>query len=102
MLEDGKPNLTGNADLEKTVEFVKELNDKGVIAEGAYAMKESDMVEEFTNGRVAFMTDGVSHLTTIKEGAPDLNFDFMKLPVTVSYTHLDVYKRQGHVNILMK
>ena len=29
MLEDGKPNLTGNADLEKTVEFVKELNDKG-------------------------------------------------------------------------
>ena len=81
MLEDGKPNLTGNADLEKTVEFVKELNDKGVIAEGAYAMKESDMVEEFTNGRVAFMTDGVSHLTTIKEGAPDLNFDFMKLPV---------------------
>ena len=33
------------------------------------------------SGRVAFMTDGVSHLTTIKEGAPDLNFDFMKLPV---------------------
>lgn len=86
MLKDGKPNLTNNPDLEKTLEFVKELKDKDVIAEGAYSMKESDMVEEFTNGRVAFMTDGVSHLTTIKEGAPDLNFDFMKLPVMEGFT----------------
>lgn len=86
MLKDGKPNLTDNAGMEKAVEFVKQLNDEGVIAKGAYAMKEADMVEEFTNGRVAFMTDGVSHLSTIKKEAPDLNVDFMKLPVEDGYT----------------
>ncbi len=80
MTEDGKPNLAGNKDLEETTDFIKEMFDKGYIADGAYAMKEPDMVEEFTNGRVAFMTDGVSHLTTIKEGAPDLNFDYIKVP----------------------
>lgn len=85
MLKDGKPNLTDNTDMEKAVEFVKQLNDEGVIAKGAYAMKEADMVEEFTNGRVAFMTDGVSHLSTIKKEAPDLNVDFMKLPVEDGY-----------------
>lgn len=80
MTEDGKPNLAGNKELEETTDFIKEMFDKGYIAEGAYSMKEPDMVEEFTNGRVAFMTDGVSHLTTIKEGAPDLKFDYMKVP----------------------
>lgn len=86
LTEDGKPNLTDNAELEKTVEFVKDLHAAGAIAEGAYSMKEADMVEEFTNGRVAFMTDGVSHLTTIRKEAPDLNMDFMKLPVMEGYT----------------
>ena len=86
MLKDGQPNLTDNADLEETVDFVKELFDKGLVASGAYAMKEADMVEEFTNGRVAFMTDSLAHLLTIKEGAPDMNFQFMSLPVKDGYT----------------
>lgn len=33
MLKDGKPNLEGNAELEATVEFVKELFDKGSFIE---------------------------------------------------------------------
>ncbi|HIU77208.1 MAG TPA: sugar ABC transporter substrate-binding protein [Candidatus Pelethocola excrementipullorum] len=86
LTDNNKPNLTGNSDLEKTVEFVKELDEAGVIAEGAYSMKEPDMVEEFTNGRVAFMTDGISHLTTIRKEAPDLNFDIVKLPVMEGFT----------------
>ncbi len=86
MLEDGKPNLTGNDDLEETVDFVKELFDKDLVAAGAYSMKEADMVEEFTNGRVAFMTDSLAHLLTIKEGAPDMNFKFMNVPVMDGYS----------------
>ncbi len=86
MLKDGKPNLEGNAELEATVEFVKEMFDKGYIAAGANSMKEPDMVEEFTNGRVAFMTDGVSHLTTIKKEAPDLNFDYLTVPVVEGFS----------------
>jgi len=86
MLKDGKPNLAGNADLIATLEFVKQLFDNGVVAQGAYAMKEPDMVEEFTNGRVAFMTDSLAHLTTIKSEAPDLKIDFIPIPVKDGYT----------------
>ncbi|WP_249316434.1 sugar ABC transporter substrate-binding protein [Bacillus sp. FJAT-50079] len=86
MLNDGKPALTNNEDLTATVEFVKDLFDAEVVAPGAYAMKESDMVEEFTNGRIAFMTDSLAHLSLIKKGAPDLNFDFVPIPVKDGYS----------------
>ena len=85
MLKDGAPNLEGNKDLAKVVDFVKEMKDKGYIADGAEAMKEQDMVNEFENGRLAFMVDGISHLTLIKEESPDLNFDYAKMPVMDGY-----------------
>lgn len=86
MLNNGQPSLANNADLTATVDFVKQLFDTDLVAAGVYAMKEADMVEEFTNGRVAFMTDSLAHLTTIKKEAPDLNFDFMPVPVKDGYT----------------
>ena len=85
MLEDGKPNLEGNEDLEKVVDFVKEMKDNGYLSDGAEAMKEQYMVNEFENGRLAFMVDGISHLTLIKEESPDLNFDYAKMPVMDGY-----------------
>lgn len=86
MLKDGKPNLAGNAELAKVVDFVKEMIDKGYISNGAAAMKEQDMVNEFENGRLAFMVDGISHLTTVKQESPDLNLAFAKMPVMDGYT----------------
>lgn len=86
MLDNGKPNLAGNKELEEVVDFVKELFEKDLIAAGSYSMVESDMVEEFTNGRVAFMIDGVSHLTMIKDGNPDLNFAYATVPVKAGYS----------------
>ncbi|WP_231710585.1 ABC transporter substrate-binding protein [Gracilibacillus suaedae] len=86
MLDNGQPNLTDNSDLIDTVEFMKGLFDDGVVAPGAYAMKEADMVEEFTNGRVAFMIDSLAHLNTIQEGAPDMNFDFVPVPVQEGFS----------------
>ena len=86
MLESGKPNLSGNKELEEVVDFVKELFDKDLIAAGSYSMVESDMVEEFTNGRVAFMIDGVSHLTMIKDGSPELDFAYTTVPVKSGYS----------------
>lgn len=85
MLKDGKPNVEGNEDLAKVVDFVKEMKDKGYLADGAEAMKEQDMVNNFENGRLAFMVDGISHLTLIKEESPELNFDFAKMPVMDGY-----------------
>lgn len=86
MIKDGKPNLAGNKDLIAVVKFIKSLFDKGVISPGSYAMKESDMVEEFANGRVAFIISGVSHLNLISKESPNLKFDFMPVPVTSVYT----------------
>jgi len=85
MLKDGKPNLAGNKELEEVVEFVKELFDKDLVAAGSYSMVESDMVEEFTNGRVAFMIDGVSHLTMVTDANPDLKFEYATVPVKAGY-----------------
>ncbi|MDO4632588.1 MAG: sugar ABC transporter substrate-binding protein [Eubacteriales bacterium] len=84
-LEDGKPNMVGNEKAEKVVDFIKDLATNGYISDGAAAMKEQDMVNEFENGRLAFMVDGISHLTTIKNESPDLNFDYAPMPVMDDY-----------------
>lgn len=81
MLDNGLPNLVGNEGLEKVVDFVKEMYDNGYLSAGVLAGKEQDMVNEFENGRLAFMVDGISHLTTIKTESPDLNFTVAPQPV---------------------
>jgi len=85
MLKDGKPNLVGNEKLIKATEFVKSLFDAGVVAPGAYSMTEATMVEEFVNGRVAFMTSSLAHINLIRQNAPNLNFAVMPVPAMDGY-----------------
>ncbi len=85
LTEDGKPNLAGNEDLVSVLELVKTMNDNGYLSPGIMAMKEQDMVNEFENGRLAFMIDGIAHLTLIKTEAPDINFTVMNYPVMDGY-----------------
>ena len=85
LLQDGKPALTDNDKLAQLVDMVKTMKDKGYLSDGAEAMKEQDMVNEFENGRLAFMVDGISHLTTIKNESPDLNFTYAAMPVQDGY-----------------
>lgn len=85
MTEDGYPNLTGNAQLEEVTDFVKQLSDGRYLSTGAAAMKEQDMLNEFENGRLAFMIDGISHLTTISRESPDINFTYAPVPVKDGY-----------------
>lgn len=86
LLKDGKPNLTDNEVAAKTVDLFKEMYEKGYMSDGIEALKEQDMVNEFENGRLAFMVDGISHLTTIKNESPDINFEFSTVPVMDGYT----------------
>lgn len=86
MMKNGKPDLTNNKKMTKTVDFVKSLFDAGVVAKGATSMSEADMTEQFTNGRVAFMIDSLAHLTTMKKENPKLNFDIMSVPKMDGYT----------------
>jgi multiple sugar transport system substrate-binding protein len=85
MLKDGKPNLT-SPEVKSTVEYVKSLNDAGVIAPGSLTMKEQDKVEKFTQGQVGMMIDSLAHINLIKKNKPDLKFEVAALPAEDSYT----------------
>jgi multiple sugar transport system substrate-binding protein len=85
MMADGKPDLT-NDGVRGTMEYIKGLYDAGVIAPGAFSMKEQDKVEEFTNGRVGMMVDSLAHINLIRERNPDLNFAITALPAADEYS----------------
>lgn len=85
MLLDGQPNLVGNEDVIGAVEFIKAMYDDGVIAPGAFALREQDKVEEFTNGRVGMMISSLAHINLIRERNPDLNFAISALPAADGY-----------------
>jgi multiple sugar transport system substrate-binding protein len=84
MLKDGQPDLESDA-VVGTLEYVKSLNDAGVISPGIFAKKEQDKVEEFVNGRVGMMVDSLAHINLIRERNPDLNFGIMAVPAADGY-----------------
>lgn len=86
MLQDGQPNLVGNEDVRAAMEYLKGLYDAGVVAPGAFSMREQDKVEEFTNGRVGMMVDSLAHINLIRERNPDLNFAITALPAVEGYS----------------
>lgn len=86
MMEDGLPNLVGNEDVRSAMEFIKGLYDAGVIAPGAFSMREPDKVEEFTNERVGMMVDSLAHINLIRERNPELNFAITAVPAVEGYT----------------
>ena len=83
--DDGQPDLT-NEEVTSATEFVKDLYDAGDVTAGALTLQEADKVTEFTNGRVGMMIDSLSHIDTIKEAAPDLQFSISAIPAEDGYT----------------
>lgn len=84
MMKDGKPDLE-NAAVVGTLDYIKSLQDAGVISPGIFAKKEQDKVEEFVNGRVGMMVDSLAHITLIRERNPKLNFGISALPAVDGY-----------------
>ena len=85
MLKDGKPDVENEA-VVGTLEYIKSLQDAGVISTGIFAKKEQDKVEEFVNGRVGMMIDLLAHINLIRERNPKLNFGISALPAVDGYT----------------
>jgi multiple sugar transport system substrate-binding protein len=85
MLKDGKPDLE-NETVVGTLEYIKSLNDAGVISPGTFAKKEQDKVEEFVNGRVGMMVDSLAHINLIRQRNPKLNFGISAVPAVDGYT----------------
>lgn len=84
MLKDGQPDLE-NAAVLGTLDYIKSLQDAGVISPGIFAKKEQDKVEEFVNGRVGMMIDSLAHINLIRERNPTLNFGISALPAVDGY-----------------
>ena len=85
MLKDGKSDVT-NDGVKSVFNYIKSLNDAGVIAPGYLTMKEQDKVEKFTNGQVGMVIDSLAHINLIKKSAPNLKFTVAALPAEDSYT----------------
>jgi multiple sugar transport system substrate-binding protein len=85
MLADGKPALT-TPQVKSAVDYVKSLNDAGVIAPGSLTMKEQDKVEKFTNGQVGMVIDSLAHINLIKKSNPKLKFTVAAVPAEDGYT----------------
>lgn len=84
MMKNGKPDVTNN-DVKSAATYIKGLYDQGVIAPGAFTLKEQDKVEEFTNGRVGMMIDSLAHINLIRKSNPSLKFSLAALPAVDGY-----------------
>ena len=84
MMKDGAPDLT-NEDVKAAAEFIKTMYDEGVIAPGAFTLKEQDKVEEFTNGRVGMTITSLAHINLIRERNADLAFSIAAIPAIDGY-----------------
>lgn len=85
MMRDGLPNLVDNEDVRSVAEFIKGLYEEGLIAPGAFSLREQDKVEEFTNGRVGMMISSLAHINLLRERNPELNFAITALPAADGY-----------------
>jgi multiple sugar transport system substrate-binding protein len=85
LTQDGQPALT-TPQVKSTVEYVKSLNDAGVIAPGFLTMKEQDKVEKFTTGQVGMVIDSLAHINLIKKNNPNLDFTVAAIPAEDGYT----------------
>lgn len=89
----GMPYMAGNQTLIDTCNFFKSLFDNQVVVPGMYTMTDADKVQEFVNGRVAFMPDSVAHLSNIREQAPDMNITYINMP------HADDYSGDSYIRV---
>ncbi len=84
MMAEGKPNLE-SAPVVAVLDYIKSLDDAGVIAPGTFSKTEQEKVEEFVNGRVGMMVDTLAHVNLIRDRNPDLNFEISAIPVVEGY-----------------
>jgi multiple sugar transport system substrate-binding protein len=85
MMKNGRPDLT-NTDVKSTVQFIKDMYDAGVIAPGAFAMKEIEKIEQFRNGRIGMAIGTLAWVNMVREAAPNLKFSVIPIPPADNFT----------------
>lgn len=84
--DDGLFYISDNDLFLETADYLKQLNDNGVIYPGYATLKEADMTSLFGSGELAFCTCSISMITTWETDSPNLNFTAIPMPVKDDYT----------------
>jgi multiple sugar transport system substrate-binding protein len=79
-VRDEKPNLNSPEVIE-TLQFLKELNEAGVVVPGALSRPEQQKIEEFASGRAAMYIGTMPHINVIRNRNPKLNFGVAAVPM---------------------
>lgn len=64
----------------KALTFVKDLVDTGVMSKECINWTQGDVMNQFISGNVAMMINGPWQIPTMKQEAPDLNWDVALIP----------------------
>ncbi|MDR2374451.1 MAG: sugar ABC transporter substrate-binding protein [Bifidobacteriaceae bacterium] len=83
-LDNRQPAFT-TPEVKAEFEFLLQQYKDKLITPGAFTQQEQDKVEEFTQGRNAFMIGSLAHINGIRTSNPDLNFSIGAVPAQDGY-----------------
>lgn len=69
----------------KALTYVKDLVDSGVMSKECINWTQGDVMNQFISGNVAMMVNGPWQIPTMKQEAPDLNWDVTLIPQETQY-----------------
>lgn len=69
----------------KALTFVKDLVDSGSMSKECINWTQGDVMNQFISGNVAMMVNGPWQIPTMKEEAPDLNWNVVLIPKDAEY-----------------
>lgn len=69
----------------RALSFVKDLIDSGVMSKECINWTQGDVMNQFISGNVAMMINGPWQIPTMREEAPELNYNVALIPMDAEY-----------------
>lgn len=69
----------------RALTYVKDLVDSGVMSKECINWTQGDVMNQFISGNVAMMVNGPWQIPTMRQEAPDLNWDVTLIPMDTQY-----------------
>lgn len=69
----------------KALSYIKNLVDSGVMSKECINWTQGDVMNQFISGNVAMMINGPWQIATMRQEAPDLNFNVTMIPMDSQY-----------------
>lgn len=69
----------------RALTFIKDLFDSGVVNKECINWTQGDVMNQFISGNVAMMINGPWQIPTMRQEAPDLNWDVTLIPMDAQY-----------------